>query len=142
MARSLSLQPHSCPLQLTAVTQGTSSLEVQHAPARLMGHGQTLHPPVIVRIQYVLVFKITRTTTIQLNFLFAAVDCGNLTNPLNGQVTLTTTTFMSTATYSCNAGYNLSGNATRTCEASGTWSDTAPTCDRKYNMVQVTGAVN
>ena len=72
----------------------------------------------------------------------AAVDCGTLINPQNGQVTLTATTFMSTATYSCNAGYNLSGSATRTCEASGTWSDTAPTCDRKYNMVQVTGAVN
>ena len=72
----------------------------------------------------------------------AAVDCGTLTNPLNGQVTFTATTFMSTATYSCNSGYTLSRNETRTCEASGTWSGTAPTCDRKYNMVQVTGAVN
>ena len=50
MVRSLSLQPHSCQLQLTAVTQGTSSLEVQHAPVKPVGHGQTLHPPVIVRI--------------------------------------------------------------------------------------------
>ena len=72
----------------------------------------------------------------------AAVDCGTLTDPQNGEVTLTATTFMSTATYGCNSGYTLSGNGTLTCEASGTWSDTAPTCVRKYNMVQVTGAVN
>ena len=62
------------------------------------------------------------------------VDCGALTNPQNGQITLTTTTFLSTANYSCNSGYILSGNKTRTCEASGTWSDTAPTCDRKYSV--------
>ena len=67
----------------------------------------------------------------------AVVDCGTLTNPQNGNVTLTTTTFMSTATYSCNSGYTLSGNETRTCEASGTWSDTAPTCDRKYGVFQI-----
>ena len=66
------------------------------------------------------------------------MDCGNLTNPQNGKITLTTTTFMSTANYSCNSGYTLSGNETRTCEASGTWSDTAPTCDRKYKMLQGT----
>ena len=59
------------------------------------------------------------------------VNCGTLAAPQNGQVILTTTTFMSTATYSCNAGYILSENATRTCEATGTWSDTVPTCDRK-----------
>ena len=60
------------------------------------------------------------------------MDCGTLTNPQNGQVTFTTTTFLSTANYSCNSGYTLSGNETHTCEATGTWSDTAPTCDRKY----------
>ena len=65
----------------------------------------------------------------------AAVDCGTLTDPQNGEVTLTATTFMSTATYSCNSGYILSENETRTCEASGTWSDTAPTCDRKCSVV-------
>ena len=62
------------------------------------------------------------------------VDCGTLAAPQNGKVTFTTTTFMSTANYSCNSGYTLSWNETRTCEANGTWSDTAPTCDRKYKV--------
>ena len=64
----------------------------------------------------------------------AVVDCGTLAAPQNGKVNLTATTFMSTANYSCNSGYTLSGNEIRTCEANGTWSDTAPTCDRKYSV--------
>ena len=68
----------------------------------------------------------------------AVVDCGTLAAPQNGKVTLTTATFMSTANYSCNSGYTLSGNETRTCEATGTWSGITPTCDRKYKMLQGT----
>ena len=57
------------------------------------------------------------------------VDCGNLTAPANGQVDLTSrTTFGQTATYSCNTGYNLVGDSTRTCEATGNWSGSAPFC--------------
>ena len=61
--------------------------------------------------------------------LLTAVDCGNLTDPANGQVNYTAgTTFGQTATYSCNTGYNLEGDSTRTCEAAGVWSGSAPTC--------------
>ena len=57
------------------------------------------------------------------------VDCGTLSNPLNGQVNHTAgTTFGETATYSCNTGYNLVGDNTRTCQATGAWSGSAPTC--------------
>ena len=59
---------------------------------------------------------------------FAVVNCGGLTDPENGAVTLSGTTFNSTATYSCNEGHNLVGDTTRTCLASGSWSDTTPTC--------------
>jgi len=63
-------------------------------------------------------------------FLFlTAVDCGNLPDPDNGQVNHTAgTTFRETATYSCNTGYNLVGDSTRTCNATGEWSGSAPTC--------------
>ena len=61
--------------------------------------------------------------------LSTAVDCGTLTNPANGQVNQTAgTTFGRTATYSCNTGYNLVGVSTRTCQATGSWSGSAPTC--------------
>ena len=57
------------------------------------------------------------------------VDCGNLTDPVNGSVTHTSgTTFGQTATYSCNTGYNLVGDSTRTCQATGVWSGSEPTC--------------
>ncbi|XP_064386420.1 receptor-type tyrosine-protein phosphatase kappa-like [Halichondria panicea] len=59
----------------------------------------------------------------------APVDCGPLTVP-NGQVNTTSgTTFMNTATYTCDDGYNLNRVSDRTCQANGTWSLTAPTCD-------------
>ena len=57
------------------------------------------------------------------------MKCGNLTDPANGQVDQTTGTAVGqTATYSCNTGYNLVGNSTRTCQATGNWSEGAPTC--------------
>ncbi len=46
-------------------------------------------------------------------------------------VDVTTTTFGSTATYTCNTGYMLTGDTTRTCGAGGQWSSSAPTCNRK-----------
>ena len=61
--------------------------------------------------------------------LLTAVNCGTLINPVNGQVSHTAgTTFGQTANYSCNTGYNLVGNSTRTCQAAGVWSGSAPTC--------------
>ena len=46
-------------------------------------------------------------------------------------VDVTTTTFGSTATYTCNSGYTLTGDTTSTCGATGQWSSSAPTCDCK-----------
>ena len=61
--------------------------------------------------------------------LSTAVDCGNLTDPANGQVSQPAgTTFRQTATYSCNTGYNLVEDSTRMCQATGEWSGSAPTC--------------
>ena len=57
------------------------------------------------------------------------MDCGNLTDPANGQVALTAgTTFGENATYSCDTGYNLVGDSTLSCQATGEWSGSAPTC--------------
>ena len=56
------------------------------------------------------------------------VDCGALANPANGMVATSGTTAGSRASYSCVAGYQLSGVATRVCQNTGVWSDSAPTC--------------
>jgi len=56
------------------------------------------------------------------------VDCGSLTPPPNGKVNVTTTTYNSSATYSCDSGYNLSDTTPRTCQANKHWSGNAPTC--------------
>ena len=66
-------------------------------------------------------------------FLLTVVDCGSLTDPDNGLVTHTAgTTFGQTATYSCKTGYNLVGDSIRTCQATGIWSGSAPTCQGIY----------
>ena len=63
-------------------------------------------------------------------YFHTVVDCGSLTDPANGQVNLTAgTTFGQTATYSCNTGYNLVGDSTRACQATGEWSGSTPTCE-------------
>lgn len=56
------------------------------------------------------------------------VDCGPLSSPGNGNVTYASTTYGSTATYACNGGYTLSGSASRTCDGTGTWTGSAPSC--------------
>ena len=58
------------------------------------------------------------------------VDCGRLSDPVNGTVTtLGGTKFESLASYRCDEGYVLSYPASRTCLSSGLWSGTSPRCD-------------
>ena len=63
--------------------------------------------------------------------LTVAVDCGPLGNPVYGQVIFSSTTLGSTAEYSCNQGFLLSGVTIRTCQTNGLWSDAPPLCKSK-----------
>lgn len=56
------------------------------------------------------------------------VTCSGATAPANGTVSSATATYQGTVTYACNAGYALSGMATRTCQGDGMFSGAAPTC--------------
>lgn len=58
-------------------------------------------------------------------------NCGGLLDPTNGQVSTSGTTEGSIATYSCNNGYHVVGNTSRTCGSNRQWSGNAPTCERK-----------
>jgi CUB/sushi domain-containing protein len=57
-----------------------------------------------------------------------AEDCGDLNDPVNGKVEMSGTAFWDTATYTCNNGFEIVGNAIRTCEETGKWSGVAPFC--------------
>ncbi|XP_064397066.1 uncharacterized protein LOC135343945 isoform X4 [Halichondria panicea] len=58
------------------------------------------------------------------------IECPTLQNPDNGEVNIQVgINGDTTATYSCNEGYELNGNNIRNCEASSQWSGTAATCE-------------
>ena len=70
-------------------------------------------------------------------FFPAAIDCGNPIVPEGGQVTFTPGVVMTietglgaVTTYTCNEGYNLVGEAQRTCQADEQWDGTVPNCMR------------
>ena len=62
----------------------------------------------------------------------SVVNCGALEVPTQSLVTVADTVFGSVATYTCDTGYNLNGDDTRTCQADGTWSGVEPTCESKW----------
>ena len=61
-------------------------------------------------------------------FYLSGVECGSLSDPPNGVVETTGSTFGSTATYSCDHSFSLVGQSTRVCEDFGSWSGAEPEC--------------
>ena len=62
-------------------------------------------------------------------FLCTTVNCGELSNPSDGQVFHPITTKGGIATYNCSEGFVLNGEENRVCLGNGSWSDMEPTCD-------------
>ena len=83
------------------------------------------HPIFHLHIYYIQ-FKFSN----EISFLYVilVVNCGSLENPIGGVVTVSTTTFNSTATYICNNDRVLIGEDSRQCQSDKTWSGTSPTC--------------
>ena len=68
-----------------------------------------------------------------------AISCGPAPDaPANGQRIGSGRTFKSTVTYTCNRGYTLQGDNTRTCMANKLWSGRTPTCNRKLLTIRCT----
>jgi CUB/sushi domain-containing protein len=62
-------------------------------------------------------------------FLTSTTDCGELTEPENGLLSLPRgTTYGQTAVFTCKTGYILSGSTQLQCLQDGFWSGTPPTC--------------
>ena len=58
----------------------------------------------------------------------SVVQCSPLSSPVNGAVQMDDPMYSSMASYSCDQGFGLQGDATRTCQADGTWSGATPRC--------------
>jgi len=71
-------------------------------------------------------------------FIFPAVNCGPLDDPVNGVVMIDMgTTLGMAARYFCNAGYLIAGAfEVRVCTISGQWSGEAPRCERMYSWTR------
>jgi hypothetical protein len=70
-----------------------------------------------------------------------------LSNPANGNVDISsgTSSYGIMASYTCDGGFELNGVLQRTCQADGTWSLSAPTCDRlgiKVTLIKICFFVN
>ena len=59
---------------------------------------------------------------------FSAIVCTDPGTPDNGGRNATSLTLNSVIQYYCNPGYEMQGSATVTCQASGSFTGTAPTC--------------
>ncbi|XP_048586831.1 sushi, von Willebrand factor type A, EGF and pentraxin domain-containing protein 1-like isoform X3 [Nematostella vectensis] len=57
-----------------------------------------------------------------------AVDCGNLTAPTNGSVTIPRTDYPNKARLKCNEGFLMKGSSLRECQANRKWSGTQTFC--------------
>ena len=60
-----------------------------------------------------------------------AVDCGELSAPLNGSVHGSETTFPNTLEFFCDDGFILDGSPSRKCQSNATWSGRAAFCRGK-----------
>ena len=68
---------------------------------------------------------------------FSAIDCSDPGTPTNGQRTLSSTTYNSVVTYTCDVGYTLQGSNSRTCQSSGLWNGSVPQCIREFHSIEV-----
>ena len=64
--------------------------------------------------------------------IFLVVQCGAPPIPTNGMVVVSSETFGSTITHTCNTGFLLCGDINRTCQSNGSWSGSTPDCISKF----------
>jgi len=82
-------------------------------------------------------------------FIHLDIQCSNLTKPSNGEIVSCNSASIGvgyegdTCSFTCNTGYELSGNDTRTCQSDGSWSGSEIMCERGiYYMLYCSALVN
>ena len=63
------------------------------------------------------------------------VSCSSLTNPNNGTINCSLgddgiPSYEDTCSFTCDSGYELTGNATRSCQSDGSWNGTEVVCSK------------
>ena len=124
------------PLPHIAAARAMYLWECPSEPVKPMASGLVEHPFAKVTSMDSLLWSLLQSY-IHIIPPCTVVDCGNLSNPRFGKVVLSGTVFGSTATYSCQPGYILVGQSTRSCQADGDWSGRAPVCRRKFPSVNI-----
>ena len=73
----------------------------------------------------------------KMKILFWFSECELPTSPDNGSLAVSNNGY--TVTYSCNVGYSLNGDVTRTCQGSGqSWNGSPPSCGLTFFFLQTT----
>ena len=65
---------------------------------------------------------------------YVVINCGDPGILLNGVTVVSSTTFGSVVTHSCDDGYLLVGADEQTCLESGNWSTPLPSCESKSKL--------
>ena len=97
-----------------------------------------LHTVVYIHFQvvmYLLAYRCKDSSCIILTYN-TAIPCTSLPELQNGVINLDLAA--KTVTYTCNTGYDLIGNAMRTCMLDGTWTGTDSTCMGKKFTIYIT----
>ena len=71
-----------------------------------------------------------------------SVSCTSLSDPNNGMINCSlgddgVPSYEDTCNFTCNTGYELTGNDTRTCQSDRSWSGTDAMCRRGNNVMSV-----
>ena len=61
-------------------------------------------------------------------------DCGDPGTPTSGQRSLSSTTYNSVVTYTCDVGYTLQGSNSRKCLYTGQWKGSVPWCNGVFQQ--------
>ena len=114
-----------------AETKATSIVAAHQLvlPLSIVGMFSVVHY-VVFLVTSTYLFEVVSSPSI---CFFSAINCGDPGTPTNGQHSLSSTTYNSVVTYTCDVGYTLQGSNNRTCQSDGQWSGSVPQCSCMLN---------